>query len=355
MRSSRLPAQLIALMVMGLCGCLPARLEDGAIADKIAKAKAAADCLSVAACTGDCKGDETCVATCSAGATAQARAAHQALRTCVDACGQALGRAGDAACADPGSESCKRVCRAYVCRVELIACGDNGTHGDGSCIAGNTCLDACGERNQGDGLNCGHECVRPLAEIDAAALVKFTACDNGVDVSGLSGAAARHKALLACSGELASCYARGVSGAKPCVAGMSCVDPCTAARDPERCYAQCATTLSSGAQADFVSLLYCLGTANSGSLQAIAECSWAVTTCAAPKAGGATCSEMQSAYLTCMDKEPGALFGCMGDTVAKGRLTAAKPFLDFNVCAAQACDKPCGAGNLRPDVSPAPS
>ena len=76
MRSSRLPAQLIALMVMGLCGCLPARLEDGAIADKIAKAKAAADCLSVAACTGDCKGDETCVATCSAGATAQARAAH---------------------------------------------------------------------------------------------------------------------------------------------------------------------------------------------------------------------------------------------------------------------------------------
>ena len=344
MRSRWLSAQLIALTIVGLYGCLPARLEDEVIAEKIANAKAAVDCLSVAACTGDCKGDETCVTACSAGATPATLQAHQALRSCVDTCGKDLERGGAPPCVDPGSESCKRTCRAHVCRTQLIACADNGTYGDSNCIAGGACLDACGDRTEGDGLNCGHECIRPLAEIDSAALAKVSACYGGVDLSGLSDRAARHKALQTCSGELAACYARGVSGAETCVTGMGCMDPCTTASDAESCYTQCATTLSSGAQADFVSLLYCLTTANPGSLGAIVACSWAVTACAGPKAGGATCSEMQSTFQGCLAKQPGALFGCVGDAVANGRLLATKPFLDFNVCANDACAKQCGAG-----------
>jgi len=68
--------------------------------------------------------------------------------------------------------------------------------------------------------------------------------------------------------------------------------------------------------------------------------------CAKPKIGGLPCAAMETAFIKCTGTNPGGLLRCLGETLHVGRPTAAKAFLDFNVCAMTQCTKPCDEGGV---------
>lgn len=322
---------VVANFVVG--GCLPDTLDETALQEKVNAAQYAKSCASQFDCAiGDCAGDATCEQACLPGTVDGVSAKVEALMTCAKSCVESTCKPANLQ--GEAMANCQRACVTYRCASDALACGDTSGSGSGKCIDLLGCLDQCPPPSSSETASCAEACADALSPNDFQLAAAYASCQSGA-------VKANKQPNVACTTELAACYASGISGAGECHEAFGCQTSCVSGGGTEsNCLTECFGKLSVAAQSDYLAYLVCADEKKQDWL----ACKTPLIACAAP-AGKLGCKTLFDEFQSCLGKKgTNASAACLVETLHQGSSNAAAPFLDAVACYANQCASQCSSG-----------
>ena len=281
------PPIVTALLLLGLIsGCLPARLDDVAIDQKIAAAVAGKTrCADVADCLVACGADEPCQTACQVGA------GEETIWKTDDALACYKTRCTDKMCAASADPTCGARCAMMQCPDTLLTCLQTSQTGTANCGETLEAIFTCNMAD-GSGYACMAEYYDALGTANRSLMEDLGAC---AELSATKGA----DPLVVClDPELARCVGDGIAERGPCYPVYACLGGCAKGADAAMCLATCLGTMDDEAWDAYDGIKGCQDFKGDSSEP---SCKAAMVACAAPVGAGA-CGDASSCASECSGK-----------------------------------------------------